>query len=87
MLADNPRNSPISVIFPPTPSGGSCSWLPLGPFDRLRSRGEIMTGMRLSLKTINSELERRGEQAVLTRGDGYFYFLGGEATDWTAPQN
>ena len=38
--------------------------------------------MRLSLKVINSELERRGARAVLARGDGYFYFLGGEATDW-----
>ena len=38
--------------------------------------------MRISLKAINSELERRGAQAVLTRGDGYFYFSGGVATDW-----
>jgi hypothetical protein len=36
----------------------------------------------ISLKVINSELERRGAQAVLTRGDGYFYFRGGDATDW-----
>jgi hypothetical protein len=35
----------------------------------------------ISLKAINSELERRGAQ-VLTRGDGNFYFSGGEATDW-----
>jgi hypothetical protein len=41
-----------------------------------------MTGMRISLKAINSELERGGAQAGLTRGDGYFYFWGGEATDW-----
>jgi hypothetical protein len=41
-----------------------------------------MTGMRISLKAINNELERRGAQAALTRGDGYFYFWGGQATDW-----
>ena len=41
-----------------------------------------MTGMRISLKEINNELERRGAQAALTRGDGYFYFWGGQATDW-----
>ena len=41
-----------------------------------------MTGTRLSLKAINSELERRGSDPVLAKGDGYFYFLGGEATDW-----
>ena len=38
--------------------------------------------MRLSLKVINSELERLGCDAVLARGDGYFYFWGGEAADW-----
>jgi hypothetical protein len=38
--------------------------------------------VRVSLKAINSELERLGARAVLARGDGYFYFLGGEATDW-----
>ena len=38
--------------------------------------------MRISLKAINSELERRGSQAVLAKGDGYFYFWGGEAADW-----
>ena len=37
--------------------------------------------MRFSLKTINSKLERRGSHAVLARGDGYFYFRAGEATD------
>ena len=41
-----------------------------------------MTGMRISLRAINNELERRGAQAALTRGDGYFYFWGGQATDW-----
>ena len=38
--------------------------------------------MRISLKAINGELERLGSQAVLAKGDGYFYFLGGEAADW-----
>ncbi|HYM05007.1 MAG TPA: SpoIIE family protein phosphatase [Terriglobales bacterium] len=38
--------------------------------------------MRLSLKTINDELERLGSGAVLTKGDGYFYFQGGEAANW-----
>ena len=38
--------------------------------------------MRISLKAINNKLERCGSQAVLSRGDGYFYFSGGEATDW-----
>jgi hypothetical protein len=37
--------------------------------------------VRISLKAINSELERRGSQAVLAKGDGYFYFWGGEASD------
>jgi hypothetical protein len=38
--------------------------------------------VRISLKAINGELERLGSQAVLAKGDGYFYFLGGEAADW-----
>jgi hypothetical protein len=38
--------------------------------------------VRISLKAINSELERLGAHAVLARGDGYFYFWGGEATEW-----
>ena len=38
--------------------------------------------MRISLKAINSELERLGSNAVLAKGDGYFYFWGGEAADW-----
>ena len=38
--------------------------------------------MRISLKVINSELERLGAHAVLASGDGYFYFWGGEAADW-----
>jgi hypothetical protein len=35
--------------------------------------------VRISIKVINSELERLGAHAVLARGDGYFYFWGGEA--------
>lgn len=38
--------------------------------------------MRISLKVINSELERLGTHAVLAKGEGYFYFWGGEAADW-----
>jgi len=38
--------------------------------------------VRISLKAINSELERLGCDAVLARGDGYFYVWGGEAADW-----
>jgi hypothetical protein len=38
--------------------------------------------VRISLKAINGELERLGARAVLARGDGYFYFWGGEVTDW-----
>ena len=41
-----------------------------------------MSGMHLLLKAINNELERLGSTAVLVKGDGYFYFSGGEATDW-----
>jgi hypothetical protein len=41
-----------------------------------------MPNMRLSLKAINDELQRLGSSAVLTKGEGYFYFQGGEATDW-----
>jgi len=38
--------------------------------------------MRLTLKTVNAELVRRGHTAVLAKGDGYFYFDSGEAADW-----
>ena len=38
--------------------------------------------MRVSIKSINDELERLGFHAVLTKGEGYFYFRGGEAADW-----
>ena len=38
--------------------------------------------MPLLLKTVNGELERRGVRALLARGDGYFYFWGGDAIGW-----
>jgi hypothetical protein len=38
--------------------------------------------MRLTLKAINEELAKRGYSARLEKGDGYFYFSGGEAADW-----
>ena len=38
--------------------------------------------MRLTAKAINEELAKRGSRARLEKGDGYFYFSGGEATDW-----
>jgi hypothetical protein len=41
-----------------------------------------MTGVRISLKAINNELERLGFHAILAKGDGCFYFEGGETTGW-----
>ena len=38
--------------------------------------------MGVTLKTINAELAKRGQNAMLVNGDGYFYFRGGEAADW-----
>jgi hypothetical protein len=38
--------------------------------------------MRLTLKTVNDELGRRGHTAVLAKGDGYFYFSTGNTADW-----
>lgn len=38
--------------------------------------------MRLTLKAINDELAKRGVGARLEKGEGYFYFFGGEASDW-----
>ncbi len=37
---------------------------------------------RLSAKTVNDEMARRGIRALLAKGDGYFYFHTGEAADW-----
>lgn len=39
--------------------------------------------MRITLKTINDELARRGQTARLAKASsGYFYFEGGEAAEW-----
>ena len=38
--------------------------------------------MRVTLKSINDRLAELGHKASLEKGDGYFYFSGGEATDW-----
>src|SRR6516162_875125 len=41
-----------------------------------------LIGVRLTVKAINEELAKRGSGARLEKGDGYFYFSGGETTDW-----
>ena len=38
--------------------------------------------MRLTLKTINDELAKRGYTARLAKSTGYFYFEFGEAASW-----
>jgi len=38
--------------------------------------------MPLTLKAINAELAKQGHNVRLEKGDGYFYFFGGEAADW-----
>lgn len=37
---------------------------------------------RLTLKSINEELARRGIRTVLEKGGGYYYFRTGDAADW-----
>jgi hypothetical protein len=37
---------------------------------------------RIALKAINDELLRRGHNVRLDKTSDYFYFFGGEATDW-----
>jgi hypothetical protein len=37
---------------------------------------------RITLKAVNEELARKGFNATLAKGDGYFYFTSGEAADW-----
>jgi hypothetical protein len=37
---------------------------------------------RVTLKAINDELLRRGHDVRLEKTSDYFYFFGGEATDW-----
>jgi nitrite reductase/ring-hydroxylating ferredoxin subunit len=39
-------------------------------------------GARITLKAINDELTKRGHNARFEKASGYFYFMGGEATDW-----
>jgi hypothetical protein len=38
--------------------------------------------MRLTLRTVNDEISRRGHTARLEKGSGYFYFHVGEAAEW-----
>ena len=38
--------------------------------------------MPVTLKAIHDELQRLPHDARLEKGDGYFYFRGGEANDW-----
>ena len=38
--------------------------------------------MRTTLKAVNSALAAKGYEAYLEKGDGYFYFYGGEVTEW-----
>lgn len=38
--------------------------------------------MRLTLKSINAELAKRGYSTHLEKADGYFYFSTGDAKDW-----
>lgn len=38
--------------------------------------------LRLTLKTINDELKRRGHDVHIEKGDGYFYFWKGDANNW-----
>ena len=38
--------------------------------------------MRVTVKVINEELAKRASGTRLEKGDGYFYFSGGEATEW-----
>lgn len=70
-----PRRIRIASCTPqvtafPKPQGDAC-WA-------RRDNG----GVRLSLKSINAELTKRGLNVALAKGDGYFYFASGEAADW-----
>ncbi len=40
--------------------------------------------LMVTLKAFNDELKRLGYDVHLDKGDGYFYFWGGEANDWHA---
>ena len=48
----------------------------------LLPRHNLVVADRLTLKIVNEELRRRGHQARLEKGSGYFYFFGGEAAEW-----
>jgi hypothetical protein len=37
---------------------------------------------RLTVNAVNHELARLGLRARLEKASGYFYFFGGDATDW-----
>ena len=37
---------------------------------------------RLTLKNVNDELTRLGHRARLEKASAYFYFFGGDATEW-----
>ena len=37
---------------------------------------------RISVKTVNDELARRGYHALLAKGHGYYFFQEGEAAEW-----
>ena len=53
--------------------------MPLVPW---AARSVKLIDVRLTAKAINEELAKRGSGARLEKGNGYFYFSGGEATDW-----
>jgi hypothetical protein len=36
----------------------------------------------ITRKAINRELAKHGHKVILVRGGGYYYFRGGETTDW-----
>ena len=37
---------------------------------------------RVTIKAVNDELARLGEQSRLEKASGYFYFWSGDAADW-----
>ncbi len=38
--------------------------------------------MRITLKSVNDRFAELGHSEFLAKGDGYYYFYGGEATNW-----
>jgi hypothetical protein len=67
------------------PCGGKRSSLRNDPTTRNlipRRRREIISRCASPFKTISAELAKRGFNALLERGDGYFYFRSGETVDW-----